>query len=98
MKKAATKTVHLKREFKKEISGKLQTVLAELKNILSEEEFQQRLKKAAKVLTHGLHGKDFQKEDKPAGTKIKQAAPEIKGAKKAKALKKAALKKAEASK
>ena len=34
MKKAATKAAHPKKEFKKEIAGKLETVLTELKDML----------------------------------------------------------------
>lgn len=93
MKKAADKRAHPKREFRKELSAKLETVLAELKGLINEEEFQHRLKKAVKILTQGLHGKDFLKEAKPLEGKIKQAPLQIKTVhKQTKALKKANIK------
>ena len=95
MKKAAEKPVHPKREFRKEVAAKLETVLGELKGLIGEEEFKHRLKKAAKTLTQGLHGKDFLKKVKPVEEKIKQAPSQIKSVhKKAKALKKANIKRA----
>ncbi|SFQ30100.1 hypothetical protein [Parafilimonas terrae] len=94
MKRAADKPVHPKREFRKELAAKLAPVLGELKGLINEEEFQNRLKKAVKMLTQGLHGKDFLKQAKPVEEKIKQAPLQIKTVhKKAKALKKAAVKK-----
>lgn len=99
MKKAADKRVHPKRELRKEFTTKLETVLGELKGLISEEEFQHRLKKAAKILTQGLHGKDFLKKGKPVEDKIKQAPLQVKTVhKKAKALKKANIKEAAAKK
>ena len=83
-KEKSSKPAHPKKEFKKELAGKLETVLAELKTMLGEDEFQHRLKKAAKVLTHGLHGKDIA----PETVKTTEPSP-----KKTKALKKAAAKK-----
>ncbi|MFT4153656.1 hypothetical protein [Parafilimonas sp.] len=97
MKKAAEKPVSPKKEFRKELAVKIETALGELKEWMDEEEFKRRLKKAAKVLAQGLHGKELSKHNDAEG-KIKQAPPphhEIKPAfKQAKGLKKAGPKKA----
>lgn len=47
-----------KKEFKKEIAGKIESAIPELKTKLGNKEFMQRSKKAAKILMHGLHSKD----------------------------------------
>lgn len=88
IKKESIKTAHSKKEFKKEIAVKLDTALTELKGRLGEKEFQHRLKKAAKVLVHNLHGKDFS-ENGHNGKKTEDPAPE----KKIKSIKKPSPKK-----
>ncbi len=94
MKKPADKSVHPKREFRKELAAKLEMALGGLKGLINEEDFQHRLKKAAKILTQGLHRKDFLKKAEPVEEKIKQAPLQIKTVhKKAKALKKANIRK-----
>src|SRR6516225_2190647 len=84
------KSAHSKKEFKKEITVKLDAVLAELKSTLGEKEFQHRLKKAAKVLVHNLHSKDFS-ENGHNGKESEKPAPakKIKTAKKSSPKKKA---------
>jgi len=56
-KKPASKPAQSKKEFKKELAGKIESALTELKNTLGEKEFLRRVKKATKVLVHGLHNK-----------------------------------------
>ena len=85
-KNQATKTALSKKEYKKELAGKLEPVLAELKNKLGDKEFQHRLKKAAKILVHGLHSKDFSGKTNDSEKAIKKTAPKkIKGFKRARA-------------
>jgi hypothetical protein len=78
-----------KKEFKKELAIKIETVLTELKSSLGEKEFQHRVKKATKVLTHGMHGKKSSENGNTVEPKTKSAAPD-----KIKSLKKAGVKKA----
>lgn len=60
-----------KKELKKEIAEKMESALPEMKTKLGDKKFQQRIKKAAKIITRGLHNKDFSSnKDKP-----KTAAP-----------------------
>jgi hypothetical protein len=87
-KKESSKPAQSKKELKKEIAVKLEAALTELKDKLGEKEFQHRLKKAAKVLVHNLHSKDFS-ENGNNGTKTEKPAPE----KKIKSVKKVAPKK-----
>ena len=87
--KTSQPAAYSKKEYKKELAVKIETVLAELKNSLGEKEFQHRVKKATKVLTHGMHGKKSSENGNTVETKAKAAVP-----KKAKSLKKAGVKKA----
>jgi hypothetical protein len=89
-KKQPPKTVSVKKEFKKEIAVKLDAALIDLKSRLGDKEFQHRLKKAAKVFAHNLHGKDFS-ENGHNGKKTEKPAPakNLKSAKKASPKKKA---------
>jgi len=83
-----------KKEYKKEVYTKLEIALQELKNTVGEKEFQHRLKKAAKVLVHGLHDEDFSAGNYDIA-KLEDAAPgKVKGAKKASPKKIKSLKKA----
>lgn len=83
-KKTAIKSSHTKRELKKELEGKIESALPEIKIRLGEKKFQQRVKKAAKIFAHGLHSKDLsENSSKPGET----------GSEKVKALKKAKSKK-----
>jgi hypothetical protein len=55
-----------KKELKKEIAEKIGSALPEMKTKLGDKKFQQRIKKAAKIITHGLHNKDLSpNKDKP---------------------------------
>jgi len=91
--KTLTLPANSKKEYKKEIAIKIEIVLAELKSTLGEKEFQHRLKKAAKVLTHGLHGKKSADNKSKIEIKPKAVTP-----KKIKGIKKAVAKKAIAKK
>lgn len=91
----ATKKIasaHSKKEYKKDVYEKLATALQELKNTLGEKEFQHRLKKAAKVLVHGLHNKNFFAGNTDVAKSGNVADKKIKGLKKA-AVKKVTTKK-----
>ena len=82
------KSAQSKKELKRKLADKIETVLSELKNLLGEEEFQQRVKKAAKMLTRGLHNKNFAEADnlaKPV-VNVDPKAKKIKGLKKAKGM------------
>ena len=57
-KKPASKPVQSKKKFKKELAGKIESALTELKNTLGEKEFRHRVKKATKVLVHGVYNKE----------------------------------------
>ncbi len=84
-KKQEIKSAHSKKEFKKELSVKIESVLAELKNTVGEKEFQHRLKKAAKIFVQGLHNTDFSANNNGAEKKPKEVpSKKIKGLKKAK--------------
>ncbi|HEX5154236.1 MAG TPA: hypothetical protein VFW07_22465 [Parafilimonas sp.] len=85
-KKKAGKPAYSKKELKKELAGKIESVLSELKNTLGEKEFQHRIKKAAKILVHGLHIKEISASSNgtPANAKKTTHAKKIKGVKKAK--------------
>lgn len=101
-KKSPIASAHSKKEYKKEVYTKLETALQELKSTVGEKEFQHRLKKAAKVLVHGLHSKDFSTNNNGVAKPGNTAAKKIKGLKKVSAkkasAKKAATKKAKESK
>ena len=87
-KKTLITSAHSKKEYKKDVYLKLEAALQELKNTVGEKEFQHRVKKAAKVLVQGLHGKDFSTGSNGVA-KAGDVAP-----KKIKNLKKASAKKA----
>ena len=84
-KKTAIKPAHSKKEFKKELAGKIESALTELKNTLGEKEFQHRVKKATKVLVQGLHNKELSAGNNGSpGTSKETPSKKIKGLKKAK--------------
>ncbi len=58
MKKAADKRAHPKREFRKELSAKLETVLAELKGLINEE-ISAQVKKSCQNTHAGVAWKRF---------------------------------------
>jgi hypothetical protein len=95
--KAAQKELPGKKELKKQLAGKMETALPELREMLGEKKFLHRVKKAAKLLMEGLHKKDVQGK-KPSASKAATAKKSISKkvtAKKA-AAQKAAVKKAPA--
>ncbi|MBS1744580.1 MAG: hypothetical protein JST21_00275 [Bacteroidetes bacterium] len=53
-KAASTPEINPKKAYRKSIAVAIENVLQELKEKLGEEEFMHRLKKATKVLAHGL--------------------------------------------
>ena len=84
-KTSAGKPAKSKKELKKELAGKIESALSELKNTLGEKEFQHRLKKAAKVLLHGLHRKEISSSNNGTPDNSKKTSPKkIKAVKKAK--------------
>ena len=85
-KKTAAKPEHAKKEFKKELTDKMETALPEIKTKLGDKKFQRRIKKAAKLLVHGLHDKDFSANGKKSKA-AKAAVKKVKSAKKPKAKK-----------
>jgi hypothetical protein len=83
-KKPASKPAQSKKEFKRELAGKIESALTELKDTLGEKEFLHRVKKATKVLVHGLHNKE-----RSAGNNGIPVASQETSSKKIKAVKKA---------
>lgn len=82
-KEIPTASTPSRKEYKKELYTKLETSLQDFKNTVGEKRFNRRLKKATKVLVHGLHNKDLfvskNGSDKTSGVTTKK----IKLAKKA---------------
>lgn len=83
------------KEIKKDIHSKLEVALVDLKSQLGEKKFNNRIKKAAKLLTEGLG-----KEEKPVAPKVAPAkkavaskAPVKKAAEKKSSVKKSSVKK-----
>jgi len=84
-KKIVIKSAHPKKEFKKELAGKMESALPEVKTKLGDKKFQRRIKKAAKILVQGLHKKDFSNNNYGDGSATEKASvKKIKGAKKSK--------------
>ncbi len=81
-----------KKEIRKQLSDKLEITLLELKDLLGDKKFHNRIKKAVKVLTAGLEEKNPE-EEVAAASKPKAVAP-----KKAVTNKKAPVKKATVAK
>ncbi|MEP6467287.1 MAG: hypothetical protein ABJB05_13340 [Parafilimonas sp.] len=84
-----TARAHAKKEFKKELAGKMESALPEVKKKLGEKKFEHRVKKAAKILVHGLHDKDFSANGNNNDV-AKAAVKKIKKVKKSKAKKQVA--------
>lgn len=70
--KKATKATGSKKITNEDIEKKLATSFATLKLTLGDKKFKHRIKKAVKILTHGL---DKNKDSKPKVAKVKIAAP-----------------------
>ena len=86
-KKPAIKSLNTKKELKKEIAEKMEAALPEIKTKLGDKKFQQRIKKAAKVITHGLHNKDFSSNNGKPDTAVEAPVKKVKSLKKVKAKK-----------
>lgn len=75
---------HTKKELKKELAGKMESALPEIKATLGEKKFQRRIKKAAKMLVQGLHNKDLSENNGTANKTVKKRSKKIKSLKKVK--------------
>jgi hypothetical protein len=80
--------LHSKKEMKKAIADKLQTALPEMQSTLGEKQFSRRLKKAVKMLLHGIHSDDVLKKAKKKAVANKAASAKKLAVKEAKAVKK----------
>jgi len=87
--------LHSKKEMKRAVADKLQIALPEMKSTLGEKKFSHRLKKAVKMLLHGIHSDDVLNKAKKKADANKAASAKKLSAKKAKAAKK--MKKAKAT-
>ncbi len=54
-KKLISNNFHSKKEVKKELAHKIEIALPELKQSLGKKKFKKRIKKAARLITEGLH-------------------------------------------
>lgn len=63
-----------KNGYRQEIIKKLESVLANLKTILGEKRFRNRIKKASKILSNGLPKEEQAKNEAPAKPRKKVAA------------------------
>ena len=84
-KKTADTSLHTKKEVRKELAVKMESVLPEIRATLGDKKFHQRIKKVAKILVHGLHDKDFSNGNGAAHSAPKAPAKKVKSVKKAKA-------------
>jgi len=89
-KQTEAKELPTKKEMKKIVADKLHTALPQMQATLGEKKFSRRLKKAVKVLLHGIHSDDVLQKakkkadsNKAAGMK-KQAIRKAKGVPKTK--------------
>src|SRR4051812_27983658 len=80
--------LHSKKEMKRAVADKLQIALPEMKSTLGEKKFSHRLKKAVKMLLHGIHSDDVLKRAKKKADANKAASAKKLAAKEAKAAKK----------
>jgi hypothetical protein len=58
-----------KKELKKQLADKMETALPELREMIGEKKFLNRVKKAAKLLMEGLHKEDLTKKKKAPAKK-----------------------------
>ena len=89
MAKAIAKTANPKKEYKKEVAAKMESAFTDLKEKLGDKEFQHRIKKATKILAHGLH---LNKDASQKNVATAKAAPPVKKAKSLKKIAKTAKK------
>ena len=65
----APKALPGKKELKHQLTDKMHTALPELREMLGEKKFENRVKKAAKLLMQGLHDKDVAQKAKQSAKK-----------------------------
>ena len=85
---AEVSVLHSKKEMKRAVADKLQVALPEMKTTLGDKKFSHRVKKAVKLLLHGIHSDDVLKEAKKKADANKAKSAKKLAAKKAKAAKK----------
>src|SRR3954447_6297405 len=86
---AEVNALHSKKEMKRSVADKLQVALPEMESTLGEKKFRHRLKKAVKMLLHGIHNDDVLKKAKKKANANKAKSAKSIGAKKVTAPKKA---------
>src|SRR3954468_1970678 len=86
---AEVNALHSKKEMKRSVADKLQVALPEMESTLGEKKFRHRLKKAVKMLLHGVHNDDVVKKAKKNADANKAKSAKSLGATKVKATKKA---------
>lgn len=88
-KQTEVSVLHSKKEMKRDVADKLQIALPEMKSTLGEKKFSHRLKKAVKMLLHGIHSDDVLKKAQKKANANKATSSKKLASKKAKAIKKA---------
>ena len=78
------KSLSKKKELKKDLADKMESALPEIKTKLGEKKFQRRIRKAAKILVHGLHNKDLSGNNGNGNNAPETPLKKIKGVKKPK--------------
>src|SRR3954452_16565183 len=86
---AQASVLHSKKEMKRSVADKLQVALPEMESTLGEKKFRHRLKKAVKMLLHGIHNDDVLRKAKKKADANKAKSAKKLGAKNVKAAKKA---------
>jgi hypothetical protein len=86
---AEVSVLHSKKEMKRSVADKLQVALPEMESTLGEKRFRHRLKKAVKMLLHGIHNDDVLKKAKKKADANKAKSAKKLAAKNVKAVKKA---------
>ena len=78
-----------KKELRKQLADKIAAAVPELKTTLGEKKFDNRIKKAAKLMTEGMHKKERTKAAKKIKTVKSASVKKVAAKKKAKSAKKA---------
>lgn len=76
--KDTEKKIPGKKELTKQLADKMETALPELRELLGEKKFANRLRKAAKLLMEGLHKQDVPKGKKQPVAKATTKKPDVK--------------------
>ncbi len=71
-----------KKEFRKKLADKIEAAIPELKTTLGDKKFHNRIKKAVKHITEGMHKKETVKVAKKAKAVAKKTSPKKAAAKK----------------